>query len=200
MRSNTIPQKFYKRDTSLVAKELLGKLLVRKINKHILISKIVETEAYYGLKDPCSRAKTTPKMAQPMWEDPGKIFTYMVHNNWMFNIVTESKGIPAAVLIRAIEPVSEIELMKKYRGKSNYDLTNGPGKLSAALKIGKKHNLNEIFLPWSDIKIIKLPIKDKIKISSSNRVGVRYDLKKKLRFFIKDNPWVSKGKIYGELK
>ncbi len=199
MRSNTLPQKFYKKDTSLVAKELLGKLLVRKLKDRVLIGRIVETEAYYGEKDPCSRAKTTPKMAQPMWDEPGKVFTYMVHNNWMFNVVTEKKGIPAAVLIRAIEPLAEVELMKKHRNQNGFNITNGPGKLSAALRIGKKHNLTNIFLVDSDIYIIKPNLKQKFKTSKTNRVGVKHDLKKKLRFFIKDNPWVSKGQIYGKL-
>lgn len=200
MKSNTLPQKFYKRDTSKVAKELLGKLLIRKLKNKTLIGKIVETEAYYGLKDPSSRAFTTPKMAQPMWNDPGTTFIYMVHNNWLLNVITEKKGIPAAVLIRALEPLAEIEIMKKHRKKGSFLISNGPGKLTHALKIGKRHNSINVFEPWSELKIINLLKQKKFKISSSNRVGVKYDLKKELRFYIKDNPWVSKGQIYGEFK
>jgi len=199
MRTNILPKRFYARDPAEVAQDLLGKLIVRKIKGKKIIGKIVETEAYYGLKDPCSRANTTPKMAKPMWEDPGKTFVYMVHNNWLLNLVTTKKGIPAAVLIRAIEPLAESNLIERHRRKKGKDLTNGPGKLTAALKIEKRHNLMNIFEPWSDLNIIKLPVKQRFKVKKTNRVGVKYDLKRKLRFYIKNNSWVSKGQIYGEL-
>jgi len=198
MRSNTLPQSFYKRDTASVAKDLLGKFLISKANNKVLIGKIVETEAYYGEKDPCSRAKTTPKMAKPMWDEPGKAFVYMVHNNWLLNVVTEKKGKPAAVLIRALEPVAEVEMMEKHRKKRGKEMTNGPGKLTAAMKIGKHHNLTSLHEPWNDLRIVQLS-KERIKFCTSNRVGVKHDLKRKLRFYVKDNPWVSKGQIYGKL-
>ena len=151
-----------------------------------------------------------------MWAGAGRTFIYMVHDNWLLNIVTEKKGIPAAVLIRSLEPAAELELMKRHRnakkskisgapktksfqGKDGYDMTNGPGKLTHALKIGKRNNDIEVYDFYSDINIIKLPVKQNFKVAKSNRIGVKYDLKKKLRFYIKDNKWVSKGKIYGEL-
>ncbi len=193
-----IPKEFYDRDSAQVAKDLLGKLIIRKLGDHRLVGKIVETEAYYGLKDPSSRAFTTPKMAAAMWGHPGQAFVYMVHNNWLFNVVTEKEGIPAAVLIRALEPVEGIELMKNHRGRDGFGLTNGPGKLTHALRIEKQHSSIKVYDPNSEIIIAEPSKKEKFQIASSNRVGVRYDLKRKLRFYLQKNKWVSKGKIYGE--
>jgi len=188
-----LPKEFYIRDSAVVAKELLGKLLIRKLNGRELIGKIVETEAYYGKNDPASRAFTTPKMAEQMWQEGGKTFVYIVHNNWLLNIVTGKKGIPSAVLIRAIEPLNHHETLKKHRnGKDGFLLTNGPGKLTQAMKITKNHHNLEIYGQKSNL-IIAQPSKiDPFTIASSHRIGVSKDLKRKLRFYIKDNKWVSR--------
>ena len=97
---------FYERDPALVAKNLLGKILVRKINSEILSGKIVETEAYYGEDDPASKAYKGRRMFNElMFMDVGKAFIYMVHGNWLLNIVAHLKGSVGAVLIRAIQPM-----------------------------------------------------------------------------------------------
>ena len=106
-----LPKSFYDRDPAIVAKEILGCILVKK-DIELLEGKIVETEAYYGMSDPASRAR---KGAKIMWEDAGTAFIYMVHGNWLFNIITLSKGEPSGILIRAIEPIKGIDLMKKRR-------------------------------------------------------------------------------------
>ena len=89
-----LSKEFYLQDAEKVARSLLGKTIVRKIGKDVLAAKIVETEAYYGLKDPSSRALITPKMAQSMWNEGGTTFVYMVHNNWLLNVVTGRNGNP----------------------------------------------------------------------------------------------------------
>ena len=199
-----LPKRFYERSSSEVARDLLGKLIVRKINNNLLIARIVETEAYHGLKDPASRAFTTPKMAQAMWSHPGQVFVYMVHNNWLFNIITDKNGIPSAVLIRAAEPIENVEVMIKNRGfnfkKEDLNLTNGPGKLSEALKIEKLHNGVKVYNPDSELSIAESISKEEFRISSSHRIGVKRDLKEKLRFYIENNKWVSKGKVISEFK
>ncbi len=170
-------KKFFNKKAEIVAKELLGKILIRKINGKELKSRIVETEAYYGSKDPASRAYKKTNMSKVMWNKPGTLFIYNVHKYWMFNIVTEEENIPSAVLIRALEPL-------------NFEANlSGPGRLTSFLNINKDYNDNHIS-KIKDIKIIDN--KDIIKIESSNRIGVTKDLKKKLRFFIKDNNFVSK--------
>ena len=187
-----LPKEFYMRDPAVVAKELLGKLLIRKLNSKKLIGKIVETEAYYGKNDPASRAFTTPKMAEQMWDEGGKTFVYMVHNNWLLNIVTGKKGIPSAVLIRAVEPLNHHEILKKHRnGKQGYLMTNGPGKLTQAMKIDKTFHDIEVYNN-SNLTIAQSSIKDSFTITASHRIGVSNDLKRKLRFYIKDNKWVSR--------
>ncbi len=189
-----LPKKFYARDAEKVAKELLGKLLVRDLNGKELIGKIVETEAYYGLDDPASRAYTGKKnMNSVMWEEPGTIFIYMVHNNWLMNIVTGRKDDPQAVLIRAVEPIEGVEIMKKNRGMDNIkNLTNGPGKLTKAFAIDKSFNRKKIYRRETGLYI--KDNKEKFEIDTSNRIGVSRDLEKHLRFFIKGNPFVSRAK------
>lgn len=192
-----LSKNFYERDPVQVAKDLLGKRVVRNINGKRMIGKIVETEAYYGKEDPASRASTTPKMAQPMWGNAGETFIYMVHNNWLFNVVTGKKGIPSAILVRAVEPLEGIELMKSHRNKEGFDISNGPGKLTNALQINKSHNGLKVYSE-GDIKIIDSLDKNPLTLSASHRVGVKRDLEQPLRFYIQDNKWVSKGKVISE--
>ncbi len=188
-----LPRSFYERDTALVAKELLGKILVRKLSKRKLSGIIVETEAYYGKEDPASRAFSgRPKYcAKLLYDMPGKALVYNVHNNWLFNVVAHEKGKVGAVLIRAIEPLEGLEEMKKNRNKENvYELTSGPGKLSKALRITKK--LNGIFVTNKRSEVIIVDNKLNFILGKSKRIGVTKDLPIELRFFIKDNPFVSK--------
>jgi DNA-3-methyladenine glycosylase len=187
-------RRFYERDPSLVAKDLLGKLLVRKINSKVLSGKIVETEAYYGEKDPASRAyRGRMKFNELMYAEPGRTFIYMVHGNWLLNIVAHLKGEVGAILIRAIEPIRGIREMQKNREVENlYSLTNGPGKLTKALAITKEQNGIYVTEEESELTITEGE-KEEISISSSHRIGVRNDLPKKLRFFIKGNKFVSKA-------
>jgi DNA-3-methyladenine glycosylase len=188
-----LQRKFYEKDPATVAKELLGKTLVRKINSEILSGKIVETEAYYGEKDPASRAyKGKMKFNELMYAQPGRTFIYMVHGNWLLNVVAHPRGEVGAVLIRAIEPIQGTHTMKKNRNiKDIYNLTSGPGKLAKALAVTKE--LNGIDITKKESKLIITKGKnEKFEVSSSHRIGVRKDLPQKLRFFIKGNRFVSK--------
>ena len=153
---------------------------------------ITETEAYYGLHDPASRAyQGIKKYNEPMWKDPGRVFIYNVHKYWMFNIVADKSNEIGAVLIRAIEPTRGIEIMKKNRPVRKVDaLTNGPGKLTTALKIEK--SLNGIPVTSNESEIFIAKNKIEFEIESSYRIGVKKDLDRKLRFFIKGNNFVSR--------
>jgi len=187
-----LPRKFYSRDPELVARHLLGKRLIRKLNANVMEGTIVETEAYYGLEDPASRAFHGIKnYNKPMWGDPGIAFIYNVHKYWMFNIVAHAPSKVGAVLIRALEPTKGIHDMKLNRQvRQKHDLTNGPGKLTVALKIDKR--LNGVAVTSTDSQITIVNNKTKFEIESSNRIGVKEDLKRELRFFIKENSFVSK--------
>jgi len=188
-----ISEEFFERDPEIVAKELLGTKLIRKLDETFLEGIIVETEAYFGFDDPASRAYNGKKnFNKLMWSEPGKVFIYNVHKYWMFNIVAHAReqGQIGAVLIRAIEPTNGIEVMKTHRPvKKDVDLTNGPGKLTIALKIDK--SLNGIPVT-SESQIMIIENKMEFKIGSSHRIGVKKDLKRKLRFYIKGNKFISR--------
>lgn len=188
----TLKRKFFINPPDIVAKNLLGKILVRKLNGKILSGKIVETEAYFGEKDPASRAHKGKKNYNlAMWGDPGRIFIYNVHDNWMFNIVAHLPKAVGAVLIRAIQPIDGIEIMKKNRSISDIlQLCNGPGKLSRAVGITKEFNLIPVTRRSSPIVIVDN--KTKLKIGRSKRIGITKDLPIKLRFFIKGNAFISR--------
>ena len=189
-----IKQKFYERSPEIVAKELLGKLLVRKYKGKIISGMIVETEAYFGSNDPASRAfKGKNKISELMFDEPGRALIYMVHANWLLNITCLPKGIPGAVLIRAIEPIEGVEIMKKLRKVSKLkELTNGPGKLTKALAISKSLHGVYVFKKSSPLIIITFKNFDETQIGRSKRIGVKVDLEKPFRFFVKENEFVSK--------
>ncbi len=187
-----IPRAFYGRDPEIVAKELLGKRLLRKLEENLLEGIIVETEAYYGLDDPASRAYHGIKnYNRAMWGEQGRVFIYNVHNNWMFNIVAHEPHHVGAVLVRAIEPTKGTEVMKRNRPVRNlFDLTNGPGKLTRAFKIDKSQNGVSVVSGASEIIVANNELK--FGIGSSHRIGVRMDLARDLRFFIRDNNFISR--------
>jgi DNA-3-methyladenine glycosylase len=134
-----LPTKFYNRPTLTVARELLGARLVRILDGVKLAGIISETEAYIGETDLACHAKAgfTPRTA-PMYGPAGYAYVYFTYgHHWMLNAVTEKEGFPAAVLIRAIQPVEGIEVMIKRRSGRD---TLGPGKLTQALGITKSEN------------------------------------------------------------
>ncbi len=135
----TLPRKFYNRSTLTVARELIGARLVRILDGQKLVGIITETEAYIGETDLACHAKAgrTPRTAV-MYEEPGHAYVYFTYgNHWMLNVVTERKGFPAAVLIRAIQPIEEVEIMLERRHGRD---TLGPGKICQALGITKSEN------------------------------------------------------------
>jgi DNA-3-methyladenine glycosylase len=192
-------RKFYDRPTLKVAKELLGKYLVIQKDGHLLSGKIVETEAYIGFKDPASHAYRgmTPRN-KVMFGNPGYAYVYLTYGmHHCLNLVTEKKGYPAAVLIRALQPAEGIELMKKRRGRQSTgskfgnikDLTSGPAKLCQALGIDR--NLNGADL-YSDMIYVEDRGEEVGKIASSSRIGINEGKKKNWRFFIENNEFVSR--------
>jgi DNA-3-methyladenine glycosylase len=188
-----LKRNFFSRNPEIVARELLGKILVRKLGNKNLSGRIVEDEAYFGEEDPASRAYLgRPKHCVKLMHDkPGKILIYNVHNNWLLNVVAHEDKKVGAVLIRAIEPIDGIEEMKKNRKIKNiFELTNGPGKLTKALAIDK--SLNGIDSTNKKSQINFFDSKEKFETSCSRRIGVSRDLPKQLRFFIKNNKFVSR--------
>lgn len=188
-----LARSFYERDSAEVARDLLGSVLTHSANGRTLKARIVETEAYYGEDDPASRASgKKTKINKFMWKKAGLALVYMVHGNWLFNITTEPEGTPGAVLIRAVEPLEGLELMKRRRGKDRLkELTSGPGKFTEAFGITNEYH--GVDLIESDNISISDPEqeRERLKIETSHRIGVSEDLEKELRFFIDGNDYVS---------
>lgn len=183
-----LPKQFYIRDPEIVAQKLLGKFLIRRLDSKLLAGKIVETEAYYSEGDPAFRKDFLPKILS---FEPGTVFIYMVHASWLLNIISYDR-IFGGVLIRAIEPIEGIDVMKKFRGVDSIsNLTNGPGKLTKAMCITKDLNGLKVFDKGSLLNVCS-GNEGKIKIVSSYRIGVKMDLDRKLRFFVSGNNFVSK--------
>ncbi len=198
-----LPKSFYLNENVLeVSEKLLGKFLCTKIDGVLTSGIIVETEAYNGISDKASHAfgNRRTKRTEIMFGEGGVSYVYLCYGIYsLFNVVTNLKENPHAVLIRGIEPIDGIEKMLERRDKSKLEtnLTSGPGILSKALGINfREHNgldlqKDEIWIESRGVEI------SKNEILKSPRVGVDYaeeDAKLPWRFRIKNNKWVSKAK------
>jgi DNA-3-methyladenine glycosylase len=183
-----LPREFYARPVLIVAKELLGKLLVRNTSYGRIVARIVEVEAYGGSDDPASHAfKGITERNKVMFGEPGHVYVYFTYGmHFCLNVKAESEGVPRAVLIRAVEIVDGVELALKNRKLSSITgLSNGPGKLTKALNITKAQN--GLDLVQSDqLNIRELKETRSVKISTSTRIGIKTGRDKLWRFFIKN--------------
>lgn len=192
-----LERNFYERDTLTVARELLGKRLVRQLDGRRVSGRIVEVEAYIGREDKACHAARgrTPRNAA-MFGPAGHAYVYFIYGmHYCFNIVTEREGFPAAVLVRALEPCEGIEIMRRRRrGRDGVELTNGPAKLCYALGIDRA--LNGADLCTGDELWVEedLTIVDG-EVLTGPRIGVKGDeraLTVPWRFWVRDNPFVSR--------
>ena len=190
--SNIIPREYYLNPTIEVAKGLIGDILVRIINGEILAGIIVETEAYLK-DDPACHAfyGRTPKN-EVMFGPPGYAYVYTVHKSHCLNIVTGEENIPEAVLIRALEPIKGIELMKKFRRRENIkELCSGPGKLCEALNITREELNGYDVTKHGKLFVVKGEKRER-EIVARPRIGIKVAVDKLWRFYEKGNPFVSK--------
>ncbi|MCL1959749.1 MAG: DNA-3-methyladenine glycosylase [Spirochaetes bacterium] len=179
-------KKFFNQPTVDLARALLGKILVFGDLQGI----IVETEAYLYKDDPgCHASRGQTSRNAPMFGPAGHTYVYLIYGMYhCLNIVSGKKGEGEAVLIRALEPVQGIPLMQKRRKtKKIENLCNGPGKLTQALGITRKHN--NLSLLEGDLRVLNSRVKPKI--CTSGRVGLSAGKELELRFFIKENRFVS---------
>ncbi len=180
-----LPRSFYERDTIEVARALLGKVLVHGATA----GRIVEVEAYLGAGDQAAHSARgrTPR-TRVLFGPPGHAYVYLIYGMYeCLNIVAEPEGKAGCVLLRALEPLAGIERMKKRRG--NRELCNGPGKLTQALGITRRHYGAD--LTGGPLRVEEWP-GDPFEIAVSPRVGISACKDLPLRFFIKDNPFVSR--------
>lgn len=194
-----LPLQFYDRpDVVLIARELIGKIIVTRFDKIITSARIVETEAYIGLTDKASHSFGGKRTArnEHMYAAAGTAYVYICYGmHHLFNVVTNKKEIPDAVLIRAVEPVKGTDHMLARTGKKVFDfsLTRGPGNAAKALGISKRHS--GINLTRSEIYIADdgFDSQDNL-IGISKRIGVESAGAAALypyRFYVKGNKFVS---------
>lgn len=196
MSNKVLSQDFYFQDTAQVAQDLLGKTLFHRNEKgEILRGKIVETEAYLGVKDPACHTfggRSTPRV-KSMYLQGGHSYVYMIYGMYYcLNFVTRTEEHPEAVLIRALEvPHGQTQIKMFQKGLP----TNGPGKLCRHFEITKKEDGLQLWKKKSNLWVEDAPKLQKKQIVATPRIGVAYAGEAAawpLRFYIKDNPYISK--------
>lgn len=185
-------REFYAKPTVHVAKNLLGQILYHYTPEGMVSGKIIETEAYLQNDPACHASRGMTKRNEAMFGSPGLAYVYLIYGIYAcFNIVTFKEGVGEAVLIRALEPLEGVALMQKNRQKEKLkDLCSGPAKLVQALGIGLEHNKQDLIKGFLGIKK-----REKIKeedIITTTRIGIKLGADLPLRFYLKNNEFVSK--------
>ncbi|MBN2839499.1 MAG: DNA-3-methyladenine glycosylase [Coriobacteriia bacterium] len=193
--AHPVSQAFFDRPTAVVARELLGTVLVSRVGGVLTAGEIVETEAYLGVDDPGSHAATKGITARNrvMYGPPGHAYVYFTYgNHHMLNLVTGPEGVAGAVLVRAIRPVAGISAMEDRRpGRTGVDLTNGPGKLASALGIDLALNgvaLGDVIAVYEGARV-----PDEV-VVVGGRIGLSDGHDLPLRFCVEGERYVSKGR------
>jgi DNA-3-methyladenine glycosylase len=194
VRSAALPASFYARPTAEVARRLLGHILVSEVRGRPVAGRIVETEAYVGPDDPAChgyQARRTRRNAS-LFGPPGTAYVYFTYGmHWCLNAVTEAPGFPAAVLIRALEPLAGVATMRRRRGGvAETELCSGPAKLCAAL--GVTGRLDGVSLQRGTLRIVRNPSRQRGDIVVTPRIGISRAVAWPLRFLLKGSPWVSR--------
>ena len=199
LSAKKLKKSFYQRELLIIARELLGKVLVKSSIKEILAGKIVEVEAYHGDIDEAAHSYGgITKRNEIMFEAGGYLYVYFTYGaHHCCNVVTGKKDQGTAILIRAVETVIGLERMSKNRfgrklksDKEIFNLTSGPGKVCQAFGIDRTHSGTD--LTGKEIFILD---SEKIKskeIGISKRIGITRSVDLPWRFFIKDNPYLSR--------
>lgn len=191
-----LPKDFYDRPTLDVAEGMIGKVLVRRLDDVRVAGVIVETEAYIGTTDlACHASKGRTKRTEVMFGEPGRTYVYLIYGfHHCLNAVTEARDFPAAVLIRAIEPLDGVDTMRRNRSRAvkDNDIGSGPGKLCQAMGIDR--SINDISLSGTTLWVEDRNLEPG-RIVASPRIGVEYAGEyrdRPWRFFVEDNPHISR--------
>ncbi|HQY12997.1 MAG TPA: DNA-3-methyladenine glycosylase [Ferruginibacter sp.] len=194
-----LPLQFYQGpDVILIARELIGKVIITEIGGVTTSGRIVETEAYIGLTDKASHSFGGRRTArnEHMYAKAGTAYVYICYGmHHLFNVVTNKKEVPDAVLVRAVEPIAGIDVMLKRTGKKVFDntLTRGPGNAAKALGISKMHSGTNLLGAVIYIAGDGYELTEQL-IGASKRIGVESAgaaAHYPYRFFLKGNPFVS---------
>jgi len=193
LKGKKLGRAFYTRPTLAVARDLLGKTIVYHHPKGVLAADIVEVEAYIGEDDPaCHAAVRKTERNRIMYEIGGHGYIYFIYGMYYcFNVVTERKGFPAAVLIRGVEPVIGQDIMVRHFKRPPKLLTDGPGKFCKAFNLTRKQN--GIDLTGTELYLIDRDLSP-ISVQTSARIGIRKGVDKLWRFFDANSEYVSGAK------
>ncbi len=187
-----LPVDFYARDTAAVAQALLGRVLVRRLQGTITRSRIVETEAYFEHGDPASHAASgRTRRNQVMFGPAGRAYVYFNYGiHYLLNFVTEAEGTAGAVLIRALEPLTGVDLLMKNRPVDKVvNLTSGPAKLTQALGIDSTHNGR----PLDSAELgVEEREDNRFNVISATRIGISAGQSLEYRYYIAGNRFVSR--------
>ena len=196
-------REFYARDTLDVARDLLGKRLVRLDEGTRLAGRITEVEAYIGEEDRASHASPGPTTRNaPMYGPPGYTYVYLIYGvHHCLNVVTERVGFPAAILIRAIEPLEGLTIIQQRRGRQSPPsaLTCGPGRVCQALNIDRTLNHCDLCTPDALLWIEDAAPVPETQVARSPRIGVRGDpraIEARWRIYLRDSAWVSASRRF----
>ncbi len=190
---------FYARPTLVVARDLLNQRLVHLREGQRLSGHIVEVEAYVGMDDAASHARfgKTERNAA-MFGPPGHAYVYLIYGiHHCLNVVTAAPETPAAILIRALEPIEGLDVQQQLRGEGRAleELTSGPGRLCQALDINRRFDGADLCAPDAKLWLEREPAPPEDHVAQGPRIGVTGDeraLTAPWRFYIQNNPWVSR--------
>jgi DNA-3-methyladenine glycosylase len=189
-----IPRSFFLRPTPVVARELLGQVLVHESPEGTTAGVIVETEAYLR-DDPASHSFRGPTARnRSMFGPPGRAYVYLIYGiHRCLNVVTATAGVGEAVLLRALEPIEGLDLMRLRRGGvADRDLCNGPGKLVQALGVEGTHDGLDFARGPIGLRESRLPRPARSRVVRCARVGITEGSDLPLRFYLRDSPYVSR--------
>ena len=197
-RAATLPVSFFDRPADIVARELLGALVVSRAGGVLTSGRIVETEAYLGYRDPASHGYLHRRNERnvALFGPPGSWYVYLSYGvHWCTNLVCEAEGTASAVLLRALEPVEGIATMRERRGRGDdRDLCSGPGKLCQALGITRE--LDGRMMPGSEVMVLPPAVELPAEVAVTPRIGITKAADWPLRFLVSGNPHVS-GRMPG---
>ncbi len=192
-----LPRSFYVRDTLEVTRDVLGTLIVHDTTEGRLAGRIVEVEAYVGEEDAaCHAAAGYTSRTAPLYGPPGHAYVYFIYGmHWCVNAVTRDEGLPSAVLVRALEPLDGIELMRRRRPAARWieELTNGPARLCRALGITGEHNGLALQRPPLLVRRGDRVPDDAVAVTA--RIGITKAAEWPLRWLVTDSPFVSGRRV-----
>lgn len=194
MYEKPLSRRFYNRDVTRVTRELLGRHLVHESPEGATVGRIVEVEAYLPEGDPsCHGARGKTRRNEALFGPPGHAYVYAIHSRWCLNAVAEPENIACAALVRAVEPLEGIDLMRSRRQREALlDLARGPGRLCQAFAIDRALDKWDLTLGerlWIAATPRRLRKSEVVGISP--RIGVTSAHELPLRFFIAGSRWVS---------